>query len=161
MLARIAQMNCQTVEHLKVRSRIPCRRALRLASLGTKSRAHPPIVAHVGSEYFVRRISLLAARGARHFFLIRLFIRFVRRQLHTGHGEVIEVSLARASNNLIPLLETPDFPVGNRVATAGSHLVLSEALWHRHFHADSHVAGRVVFLMGEKATIVGVATPDG
>jgi predicted permease len=36
-------------------------------------------------------------------------------------------------------------------------VVLSDALWRRHFGADPHVVGRVVAINGEPATIVGVA----
>ena len=39
-------------------------------------------------------------------------------------------------------------------------LVLSDAVWRRYFHADPNIAGHVVYLMGEKAIIAGVAKPD-
>lgn len=88
------------------------------------------------------------------------FYQIVHKQLHIGHGTELELSIARASGNLLSVLHTSDFQLVNTGAHTGPRLVLSDAVWRRYFHADPHVAGRVVFLMGEKATIAGVARPD-
>jgi hypothetical protein len=87
------------------------------------------------------------------------FYQVVRKELHTGHGAGVEISVARASGNFVSLLKANGFPAG-ALTGAGSRLILSDAVWRRYFHADPHVAGRVVFLMGEKATIVGVVKAD-
>ncbi|QNI31917.1 hypothetical protein H7849_23290 [Alloacidobacterium dinghuense] len=99
-------------------------------------------------------------RATQGVFSDLAFYQIVRRQLHTGHGAELELSVARSSGNLLSLLETASFPVADHLATAGPQLVLSDALWRRAFHADPHILGRVVFLMGEKAMIIGVAKRD-
>lgn len=88
------------------------------------------------------------------------FYQIMRKQLHIGHGAELELSIARASGNLLSVLQTSDFPAENPGPGTGPRLVLSNAVWRRYFRADPHVAGRVVFLKGEKVTIAGVAKPD-
>jgi len=88
------------------------------------------------------------------------FYQMARKQLHMGHDAAVEISVARSSGNLPALLQTSGFPAAGHVSESGPRLVLSDALWRRDFNADPHVAGQVVFLMGEKATIAGVAKPD-
>ena len=98
-----------------------------------------------------------AARGV---FTDLAFYQIVRKELHTGHGAGVELSVARGSENLLSLLQTSSFPAHDRLTAAGPRLVLSDAVWRRYFHADPHVAGRAVFLMGEKAIVAGVARRD-
>jgi hypothetical protein len=99
-------------------------------------------------------------RAAQGVFSDLAFYQIARKQLHAGHGADVELSVARASGNLLTVLLGSGFPVSVGAAGAGSRLVLSDAVWRRYFHADPRIAGRVVFLMGEKVTIAGVAKPD-
>jgi len=90
------------------------------------------------------------------------FYQIVQKQVHTGHGSTIGLSIARASDNLLDLLQTSVFPDTSsfRSASGMPRLILSDAAWRRYFHAEPWVVGHVVFVMGEKATIAGVARPD-
>ncbi|HYK35220.1 hypothetical protein [Alloacidobacterium sp.] len=99
-------------------------------------------------------------RAAQGVFSNLAFYQIMRRELHTGHGVQLELFIARASGNLLSMLQTSNFPAERSGADTGPRLILSDAVWRRYFHADPHVAGRVVFLMGEKVTIAGVAKPD-
>lgn len=121
------------------------------------------VVSHDGSSQMpVAGISLGEFRHwqqtAQGVFSDLAFYQIVRKELHTGHGAAVELSIVRASGNLVSLLQSSGFPTA--AAEMGPRLVLSDAVWRRYFHADPLVAGRVVFLMGEKATIAGVAKPD-
>jgi hypothetical protein len=98
-------------------------------------------------------------RAAQGVFSDLAFYQIVRRQLHPGHGAGLELSIARGSENLLSLLQTSSFPAGDKLAAEGPRLVLSDAMWRRYFHADPRVVGQIVFLIGEKVTIVGVAKP--
>ena len=98
-----------------------------------------------------------AAQGV---FSALAFYQIVRKQLHTGHGAGVEISVSRASGDLLSLLQTSEFPASDQLNKNSARLILSDAVWRRYFHADPHIAGRLVFLMGEKATIVGIAKPD-
>jgi len=98
-----------------------------------------------------------AAQGV---FSSLAFYQIERKQHHAGHGAEVEVSVARASGNLLSVLLGSGFPVSAGGTGADSRVVLSDAVWRRYFQADPHVAGRVVFLMGEKVMIAGVAKPD-
>lgn len=97
-------------------------------------------------------------RAAQGIFSDLAFYQIVRKELHLGHGCGVELSVARASGNLAALLQTEDFPETGDTDTP--RLVLSDAAWRRYFHADPHVAGRTVFLLGEKAIVAGVAGAD-
>jgi len=101
-------------------------------------------------------------RAAQSVFSDVAFYQVVRRQIHAGHGTTIELSIARASDNLLDVLQTSAFPaaVSARSAKNMPKLILSDAVWRKYFHADPQITGRVVFLLGEKATVVGVAKPD-
>ncbi|MGC1299468.1 MAG: hypothetical protein WA869_30955 [Alloacidobacterium sp.] len=127
-------------------------RTLVIVSRDGSSRNPSPSVSLEDFRYWQR-----AAQGV---FSELAFYQVLRRQLHTGHGTGLELSVARASGNLVSVLQTSGFPAVGQPTAAGPRLVLSDAVWHRYFHADPHIAGRVVFLMGEKATIVGVAAPN-
>lgn len=123
-------------------------RTLVVVSSDAASRTPSPSVSLDEFRYWQR-----AAQGV---FSDLAFYQIMRKQLHIGHGAEVELSVARASSTLLSLLQTSDFPT----AETGPRLVLSDAVWRRYFRADPHVAGRVVFLLGEKVTIAGVARPD-
>jgi putative ABC transport system permease protein len=83
----------------------------------------------------------------------------------TGDGSAERVMGARVSTNLFSLLgESPllgrAFRSEEGVAGATRSAMLSEALWHRRFGADSSLIGKSILLDGEPATVVGVA-PSG
>ena len=99
-------------------------------------------------------------RAAQNVFTDLAFYQVVSKELHTGHGEGVELSIVRASDGLLSVLDTSGFPTVQPSADAAPKLILSDTLWRRHFHADAHIVGQVVFLMGEKVTIAGVAAPD-
>ncbi len=101
-------------------------------------------------------------RSAQGVFSDLAFYRIVRRQIHAGHGMAVELSIARASDNLLDVLQTSYFPSPDSLhaANAMPGLVLSNSVWRKQFHADPHITGRVVFVLGEKVTIIGVAKPD-
>lgn len=99
-------------------------------------------------------------RSAQHVFSDLAFYQIVRRQLHIGHGAAVELSIARATENLPDLLQTPSFTASTRSTNDMPRLILSESAWRSYFHADPHVVGRVVFVLGEKASIAGVVQPD-
>lgn len=126
-------------------------RTLVVVSRDGSSRSSAPSVSLGEFRYWQR-----AAQGV---FSDLAFYQVVRKQLHTGHGAGVEISVARASGNFVSLLQATGFPAG-ALTGGGSRLILSDAVWRRYFHADPQIARRVVFLMGEKATIAGVAKAD-
>jgi hypothetical protein len=97
-------------------------------------------------------------RAAQGVFSDLAFYQIVHKQIHIGHSEAPELFVARASENLFLVLRASGFSGDERIS--GPRLMLSDAAWRRYFHADPHIAGHVVFLMGEKAIIAGVAKPD-
>jgi len=61
----------------------------------------------------------------------------------------------------VPMVLGRDFDVDEASADAARPVaVLSHGFWQRRFGGDSGVIGRVVFVSGHAATVVGVATPD-
>jgi hypothetical protein len=95
--------------------------------------------------------------SAQKVFSNLAFYQIEQRQIHVGHGAVVEISIANASPNLLSVLDSSRFP---QISNTGSQLVLSDALWRKNFHSDPHIVGRVVFVFGEKVTIAGVARPE-
>ncbi|QOY91426.1 ABC transporter permease [Paludibaculum fermentans] len=83
----------------------------------------------------------------------------------TGGGEPEEVSLARVSANLFPLLGVaPALGRGlaemDDRAEGGRSAVLSHGYWRTHFDGNPGVLGRSISVDGEAFTIVGVM-PEG
>jgi hypothetical protein len=141
---------------------LPGTRAAMLASPYREARTLV-VVSRDGSSHMpVAGISLGEFRRwqqtAQGVFSDLAFYQVVRRKIHTGHGAGVELSVVRASGNLVSVLQTSSFPAVS--AIAGPRLVLSDAVWRKYFHADPHIAGQVVFLMGEKTIIAGVARSD-
>lgn len=100
-------------------------------------------------------------RAAQNVFSDLAFYQVVRKELHTGHGAGVEISIVRGSDELLSVLQAADFPTVGRTANDMSpRLILSRAVWRKYFHADPHIVGRALFLMGEKATIIGVVPAD-
>ena len=130
----------------------PYRNARTLVVVSRDGSSHIPTPTVSLGEFFHWQ---QAAQGV---FSDLAFYQVVRKELHTGHGAGVELSVVRASGNLVSLLQTSGFPAVS--ADARPRIVLSDAVWRKYFHADPHIAGRVVFLMGEKAAIAGVAKPD-
>ena len=77
----------------------------------------------------------------------------------TGEGEPERVGGVRVSGNFFDVLGV-DPIVGRRFAPAdggaGRVVLISEGLWQRRFGGDRGVAGRVMSMNGEPATIIGV-----
>jgi len=101
-------------------------------------------------------------RSTQKVFSGLAFYQIERRQIHLAHSAAMELSIARASANLFSVLETSSFPeiAQTHPNGSGSRLILSDALWRKYFHSDPNIVGRVVFLLGEKASIAGVASRD-
>lgn len=99
-------------------------------------------------------------KDARHIFSDLAFYQVVKKQLHAGHGVTVELMIAHATDNLPFLLDTSLFPAHSALTPDMSRLVLSDAAWRQHFHADLHLVGRTVYVMGEKAIVIGVAKPN-
>jgi hypothetical protein len=95
-------------------------------------------------------------RSAEKVFSDLAFYQIERRQIHVGHRAAMELSVARASANLLSVLETPRFP---EVGKTGPQLILSNAVWKKQFHSDPNIIGQIIFVLGEKARIAGVAKP--
>jgi len=83
----------------------------------------------------------------------------------TGHGDPVQVPVARVSPNLLPLLgvqpesgrtfsEDEGRPEGKAV------VLITDALWHSRFGADPQVVGQTVALDGAPQTIIGVLPAD-
>jgi hypothetical protein len=101
-------------------------------------------------------------RAAQGVFSDLAFYQILQKQVHSGHGATVELSIARASNNLLDVMQTSGFSMSAPAQTAKgtSRLILSRAAWRKYFHADPQIVGRVVFVMGEKATVAGIASAD-
>ena len=63
-------------------------------------------------------------------------------------------SIALASDNLFDLLQVPV------AAHKGTRLVLTRTAWRRYFHSDPHIAGRVLKIGGQNATVAAVIPED-
>jgi hypothetical protein len=79
------------------------------------------------------------------------FYRPVRTRVETAG-----LSIAVASNSLFELLQIP-IPAASQPA---ARLVLSDAVWRKYFHAESHIVGRVFQVSGQAAVVAGVIPRD-
>ncbi|MES2523510.1 MAG: ABC transporter permease [Gemmatimonadota bacterium] len=83
----------------------------------------------------------------------------------TGAGEPLRVRIALATPSLFPLLGARP-AIGRGFVDAegspggGNVVVLSHALWLRHFGGDSSAVGRSIALNGLPHTVVGVMSPS-
>ena len=100
-------------------------------------------------------------QAAQNVFSDLTFYQVVRKRLHPGHGAEIEISVVRGSDGLLSVLQASDFPAVLRTAgDVSPRLILSRAIWRKYFHADPHIVGRTVFLMGKRATIIGIVSAE-
>jgi putative ABC transport system permease protein len=82
----------------------------------------------------------------------------------TGAGEPTRIIRANVTANFLPMLGAAaqigrTFSDGEDKAGGSNVVVLSDRLWRGQFHADPHIAGRVVILDGVEETVIGVLPP--
>jgi hypothetical protein len=87
----------------------------------------------------------------RHVFTDLAFYRPTQRPVQIGPQASTDLAIAITSANLFELLQVP---ISSQAP--GTQLVLSDAAWRKHFHADPHVVGRFLDVSGESAVIAGV-----
>jgi putative ABC transport system permease protein len=81
----------------------------------------------------------------------------------TGEGEPERIGAVRVSRQFFDVLGVRPAIGRTFVPTdegAGRLVVIAHGLWQRRFASDAAIAGRVISLNGQPATIVGVAPPD-
>ena len=129
-------------------------RTLVLVSRDNSSHSFFPSVALGEFRYWQR-----AAQGV---FSDLAFYQIIQKQVHAGHGATVKLSIVRASDNLLDVMQTSAFSTTAPVQTEKStlRLILSDAAWRKDFHADPQIIGRVVFVMGKKVTVASIASPD-
>ncbi len=101
------------------------------------------------------------SHSARHLFTEFAFYQPRRGKVHIANHASAELSIARASRNLLELLNIPINAEGTNVP--GEHpaqLILSHSAWNRYFHRDPAIFGRTIDIAGERALIAGLAAED-
>jgi putative ABC transport system permease protein len=87
------------------------------------------------------------------------------RMALTGSGDPEQVLVGRASASIFPLLRTSPalgrnfLPEEDRVG-ASPVVILSQTFWQERFGEDPEILGRVLYLDGYPAEVVGVLPPD-
>ena len=79
------------------------------------------------------------------------------KRVHLAPHRTAELSIVRASGNLLPMLNLPSFATLREDA---SRLVVSETAWRRDFQSDPHIVGRLVEIAGRRLPVAGVISPD-
>jgi len=100
-------------------------------------------------------------RNTQHLYSELAFYQMLERRVHIGHGSEATLSIARSSNNLFHVIDSPSLS-GNNVSLIKDkpQALLSEAAWRTLFHRDRHIIGHTLLIAGEKAIIIGVAARD-
>jgi putative ABC transport system permease protein len=83
----------------------------------------------------------------------------------TGHGDAVRLTGVQMTAAAFPLLGVPPlvgraFEAREEVAGGDAVVVLSRAIWERHFNGDPTIVGRVIVLDGQGRTVVGVMPSD-
>ncbi len=97
-----------------------------------------------------------------HLFTGVAFYQPIHKRVHIGRHQAVELSIARASDNLFELLQVPiGYGVpkrANRKYTA--ELVLSRETWRKYFGGDHRIIGHVLSLAGQPVLVAGVIGED-
>jgi hypothetical protein len=101
------------------------------------------------------------SHSAHHLFTEFAFYQPRQGSAHFANHLSAELSIARASSNLLELLNIPTTTgKANVPSEHPAELILSRAVWNRYFHRDPAVFGRTVEIAGEQAVIAGVASEN-
>jgi len=90
------------------------------------------------------------------------FYQPIQKRVHLAPHQTAELSIARASDNLLTLLQTPIDLRLRGINSQGdiAKLILSHRAWEKYFHGDTQIDGRVLQIAGQRAMIVGVMAKD-
>jgi len=102
------------------------------------------------------------SHSAHHLFTELAFYQPILRRAHFERHVSTELSIARASDNLLQLLNIPISSEGTDTVRGErqARLILSRAAWNKYFHRDPRIFGQVIEIAGEQAVIVGVISED-
>lgn len=90
------------------------------------------------------------------------FYQPILKRVHIARHSQARLSIARASDNLLQLLNVSTSPGASNLAKQpyAAKLVLSRAAWRKYFHQDPQILGHVLQVAGQQATLVGVIADD-
>jgi hypothetical protein len=96
--------------------------------------------------------------STRHLFTGLAFYHPLLKRIHLAPHQSPELSLIRASSNLLQLLAMPTLTLHpNQYRNKNPiQLVLSESVWRSYFHSDPQILGRSVEIGGQPIPIAGV-----
>ncbi|MCU1258720.1 MAG: hypothetical protein JWO80_1605, partial [Bryobacterales bacterium] len=100
--------------------------------------------------------------SAMHLFTGIAFYQPVVKPLRIGQSRAVELSVARASDNLFELLNVPILsppPQKNQRAHTAA-LILSRSAWREYFGGDPQIIGRVLYVDGQQALVSGIVSDD-
>jgi len=97
-----------------------------------------------------------------HLFTDVAFYQPILMRVHMARNKTAELSIARGSDNLFELLQTP---IESTTPNRANHdhavgLILSHEAWRKHFGADPNIAGQIIDVGGQEVVVVGVAASD-
>lgn len=98
--------------------------------------------------------------SAQRLFTSLAFYQSMVSRVDVGQGQKVDFSVAKASKNLFELLNIPVSSLASDPSERDdtAKLILSDAAWRKYFHRDSHIAGRVLYVAGERAMVVGMVS---
>jgi hypothetical protein len=100
--------------------------------------------------------------STRHLFSGLAFYQPERKRVHVAMHRRTELTIGRASDNLLQLLNLPASPRSGDQASGqyAARLFLSQAAWRELFGSDAGVIGNHAEIGGQRVLIAGVITQD-
>ena len=100
--------------------------------------------------------------STRHLFSGIAFYQPIRKRVHVAMHQGTVLSIGRASDNLLQLLNLPASPRSGEQASGqyAARLFLSQAAWRALFGSDAGVIGNHIEIGGQRVLIAGVVAQD-
>jgi hypothetical protein len=100
--------------------------------------------------------------STRHLFTDLAYYQPIRRRVHVTRHRGAELSIGRASDNILKLLhvEMPPIAPDRSNGDCTAKLFLSRRVWRESFGSDPHLIGSVTEVAGLRVLIAGVVSQD-
>ena len=125
-----------------------------MVSKGGYSSAHLPTIQLADYESWTS--------STRKLFTELAFYQPLRKRVHFAQHHSMELSVARATDNLFEVLKRPlliKAPASVRIPELPA-VILSQAAWRRYLHGDRRLAGQTMDIGGQQVQVIGVISEN-